>query len=803
MSRYLKNKILNGAGLQAILRRLKPQAVETSQASLSNSSSAQEYQGWAGLYKGRRVLGWVARPDVPNQKYSIRVRIGEYLSDPITANEPRDHLQERSIGDGAYGFRMTIPPQVTLSADSRIEIILAESLAAICLVSQTSISETLASERKRSRQRPVKSKNRKREQQNIVLIWCPISISGLTTQLVQVTEIFRANRIPYRISYHTEPTDKEHREIANWIEPADVDQPKLVLYFERFAEFDRGFDGALKVFYVNLDWLNDGIGPLVRTYADIVLAPVPYLLDQLKENFSNQSVLYMPWPSIFQPPENDATIAHRTDSTIRILYLGNDYDDISRKSPFAVIDAIESCTRTDLRFYLKFRTPLPADIRERLLSSPLVETLIDAPTDSETILRLHREVDVSLIPNECEGNGLTILEAWSLGVVPAVLDGHPMRDIVSDHNGFLIDCDDVGQREQTKLYKTDAARILSFLNSLTIPDVERRRDAVLSMADDLVERQANLQRFLLAVVRMSGIKFKLEKQLLRRAHFEEEGDGRPLIEEVMFSDQSHRAYTKPAELIDIVMTTSQRAEHFRRSFDRLLVAIDKSPYLHRLIIMVDGLDPDTDAVLKSHSARIDQVLWTGSRMGLPYMWNMLRDLVRNTIARTERRPDYVCYIQDDCLIENPESYFKIMVETAETAHPGYLGFVSGFHTAVHPGFAESVLDGNRIIFSDSVDGKNFLARPRTLFGIGPLTWWFSDGMRRGNPGPVRGSHFDLWQWKESPNSLTVQGRVNLILPDLTRHTAVEPESSTWDNDTTAESVRSRVEDGRIYIVNGG
>jgi hypothetical protein len=192
------------------------------------------------------------------------------------------------------------------------------------------------------------------------------------------------------------------------------------------------------------------------------------------------------------------------------------------------------------------------------------------------------------------------------------------------------------------------------------------------------------------------------------------------------------------------------------------------------------------------------VLWTKNQQGLPYVWNSLNNLLRNTINRTELSPDYVCYIQDDCYISDPLIYFDAMVGVAADAMAGYLGFVSGYYTEVHPGFADFDWRGHRVIASDSIDGKNFMASPEVLNSTGGLTWWFNDGTRRGNPGPVRGSHFDLWQWKEAPNSLMQQSRISLVLPDLCQHIAGRAEESTWNNDTTDDAVKRRIEARKIY-----
>ncbi|EAR52121.1 hypothetical protein OG2516_18690 [Oceanicola granulosus HTCC2516] len=756
------------------------------------------YEGWFGLYSSRRVSGWCMVRDDPALKISVRVRVGDYLSDPITANEPREHLEERQCGDGRYGFSLHLPGHLMLAPDTVIEILLAESLLPIQRQSCRKFEAAFNSLPRKSSSGARRARTRRDNQAEVMLLWCPISVSGLTTQLQQVTAILRRHQIAYQISYHTAPTVDAHPELDHWIDPADIDSPKMVFYFERFVPFDRGFEGAFKVFYVNLDWLSDSIIPLVRTYADLVLAPVPYRLDDLRRMFCGQHVEHLPWPPAFAPDHEAAPRTGEAEDKIRVLYIGNDYDEMSRKSPVAVVEAMLACDRTDLVFDLKFRSRLPEEVRARLLAAPQVEKLIDEPTDHAMVRDLHRSADVSLIPNECEGNGLSILEAWALEVVPAVLNGHPMCDVVSETNAFLIECDDLGMREQTKLYRTDARRIGNFLAGLEREDLSRKLVKIREEAPLLLERQNKLERVILDAAHASGLHAKSVRLALREAHQVEPASRRPRIHDLMFGTRSRSTIARSTERIDVMMTTFQRPKLFSRSLEKLVDAMQQSPFEHRLFIAAEELDRETAEILQFYTEHVHQVLWTGQRQGLPYSWNMLGSALQHTIARTEHRPDYVCYIQDDCEILEPSSYFEVMATVANAADPGLLGFVSGYHTDIHPGFATSELEGRQIVFSDSVDGKNFMARPRTLQSIGPLSWWFKDGMRRGNPGPVRGSHFDLWQWQESPNSLKVQRRVNVVLPELTGHSADGAELSTWANDTSPEEVEKRISAGRVY-----
>jgi hypothetical protein len=654
---------------------------------------------------------------------------------------------------------------------------------------------------------PIKKAEMPREKQaNYILIWAPISVCGLTVQLEQVAKILIDKKVDFRVSYHIHP-NIEHPLTNYWIEPCEIDKPKMVLYLERIFEFDRGFDAAFKVFYMNLDWLSGATLSAARVHADLVLCPTNYLLDEMTKMFHNSQVINLPWP-----PHLDYKLhvrsAERTEK-IRVLYVGNDYDEQSRKHPFEVIEAIRSIERNDICFELKFRSPLPLDLRKELEANPRVEIIVDWPSDRRLIQEMYSRADVNLIPNACEGNGLSIIEAWAAGAVPAVLNGHPMIDATTADDSYRINCVQVGEREYAPLYATSSADILDFLNSLTHESVSEKRHAVGNLLGVLKLRQKKLEEVLLSCAKLSGIRNKADRISLEEAHLptkdltNQSARSGDRVKNLLFLDRKQGLYCKKPRQVDVLLTTSRRAWCLRESLDQLLAAIRMSPFTHRLFVAVDALDPGTLAFINSRSAEIDQVIWTKEQQGLPYSWNTLNNMLSNTINRSEDRPDYVCYIQDDCFIKHPSSYFETMVEISYAAMPGYLGLVSGYYTDVHPGFADFEWNGLKVIASDSIDGKNFMGTPKTLASIGPLTWRFKDGTRRGNPGPVRGSHFDLWQWNESPNSLIKQNKINLILPDLCDHIAAKGRESTWNNDTTDEAVTRRVLDKRVYLTRGG
>lgn len=617
-----------------------------------------------------------------------------------------------------------------------------------------------------------------------VLLYCPVAPAGLTVQGAQLVDIFERHGISFQLTYHVAPKLPDHPLARHWVPREQTSPARMILFMERADPKLPYFHDAFKVMYVNLDWLKPLDFAWGRQYMDVVLHPVDYRLDFVRESFRNARVHLLKWPAMCAvEPLPEEPPASGNDDYIDVLYVGNDADAKSRKHPFELIEAILACRNPRVRFWLKFRSPLPVHLDLRLRHASNVAYLKAGFLSDEEMEALYRQVDVNVIPNASEGNGLSILEAAAKGVVPAVLDGYPMKTVVDDTSGFLIPCREIGPKRECVEYQTTSEELGTFFENLSDEEVRARGPGLRRLQEDLVERRDRMERTVLGL---------LHSQKLPAA-------APPAGEQVK---RSREALLKPVDLIDVYMTTCRRPDFLRETLPVLIDACAQSPYEHRITVMADHLDADTWDVLDAFKGRVN-VVASSAKLGLPFMYNQLHDYHRNLCMRTERRPDYVCYIQDDCLIQDPASFFSTLVECREyfDAYEA-VGYVSGYYTEVHPGFEKAALNSTTVVRSDSIDGKQFLA-PRRLFErIGKLSWYFDDGMPRGNPGPVRGSHFDLWQWKEAPNATSKLGLTNLIIPGLCSHLAARETESTWFNATTAERVAERVAEGRVYDTRG-
>ena len=614
-----------------------------------------------------------------------------------------------------------------------------------------------------------------------VLLYCPVAPAGLTIQATQITRIFDKHGISYQLTYYVPPEWPDHPLAEHWVPRARIARPRLMIFMERVDTSLPFFHDTPRVMYTNLDWLKEKDFPWARQYMQVVLHPVDYRLDFIRESFVNARTHLVKWPPVSCIESvNDREMQHSNDdAVINVLYVGNDYDEDSRKHPREVVGAVLSCCNPRLRFSLKFRSALPARIERRLRACDKVEYLSTEILSDEAIEDLYRNADINLIPNASEGNGLSIIEAAAKGVVPAVLDGYPMKTVVDETCGYLLACEELGQKREGTEYRVTEKSLQEFLNGITLEGLKIRRRGLGELQTDLRERTRNLESTLVGLANSQRLPAATPPTAATVA-------------------EARRRYWKDPKLVDVYLSTYRRADNLAETLPRLMQACAASPYEHRVTILVDALDNDTYAILKDYVGQIDIVATTAQR-GLPFLFNMLHDHQHNQALRTERHPDFINYIQDDCLIQAPEIFFETLVN-CYLCFNAYepIGYVSGYYTRVHPGFEKTRFQNLTAILSDSIDGKHFLAPTHVFDRVGKLTWYFEDGMRRGNPGPLRGSHFDLWQWDESPNATSKQGLVNVVLPGLCTHTADHPDQSTWANDTTDEYIETRIGQGRVY-----
>ena len=258
-------------------------------------------------------------------------------------------------------------------------------------------------------------------------------------------------------------------------------------------------------------------------------------------------------------------------------------------------------------------------------------------------------------------------------------------------------------------------------------------------------------------------------------------------------------------IIYSIISAYNRCEFLNKSLQALVNACEKFDAEHLIIVTIDDAKSEmidvVSNIMKKTSIKI-ALIANGYRLGLPYTHNLLFDVVENIRERTDKTPDYICYLQDDCVIKYPQDFFKVMIDSLLSIPAEQRGYVSGYYTPIHPGF-EKHKNKYTIVYSDSITGVNMMAEWKVWRSIGKLTPFLSDGSRRGNPGPNKGSNFDIWQWKESPNSLTKQKRISIIIPGLCSYISKGRQDSSWRSREGENGYyEERIRQGRIYNTRG-
>jgi hypothetical protein len=159
---------------------------------------------------------------------------------------------------------------------------------------------------------------------------------------------------------------------------------------------------------------------------------------------------------------------------------------------------------------------------------------------------------------------------------------------------------------------------------------------------------------------------------------------------------------------------------------------------------------------------------------------------------------FTCYLQDDCIINNNFNYFDDMVELNYLALPyNDIGITSGFKNEIHPGFEKRRLNKKEITLSNTIDGKNIFTFTKKFLRMGKHKFYDSKLRKLGNPGPNRGSQFDIFIWKEDKY---FKNKINVILDNAISiiEESKKRKYSTWSNSEGEEVIQKRLREGRIY-----
>lgn len=543
-----------------------------------------------------------------------------------------------------------------------------------------------------------------------------------------------------------------------WTHQTRVGAPKALVFVGEVTNLADALPDASLILVSDGHFTRDDRTAVAAARARFVLGP-DHAAKTVQSRVPRAAWLPIEWPVLFTPKERPAQPGSSRDPEIIQIFA-----DVAIRGPSErawlreIFEAVRETSNSQLRFTALVQGKLSDELLT-LAQHPRIRVDTSASPRS-AISEQVQPGDLVLILDE-NATGLDVPDVFALGAVPVGLSTAPWRAPLGEG---CLDAQD--KPDAPRSLKERLTRLLDTLTPAVVQGASRTTGPLRKDLDPESRRQA------------------ISKAVVNSTHPE----STPLSE---LEPRSHR-------LIDVYLTTSRRPDFLRETLNGVLQAIDASSYEFRLHVFVDHLDSETLSILAPHIHRLG-ISTTCRQMGLPFLYNLILSHQELAEKRSGRFADYVCYIQDDCLISAPEEYFDWMVSAYERLLPeGKVGYVSGFYCAIHPGFEVRPFRGKHVLLSDSIDGKNFMAPPALLRTVGPLSWYFPDGERRGNPGPTRGSHFDLWQWKESPQSLMAQNRVSIVIPDLCAHIAQSAKDSTWGNETSEDKQLARRSEGRVY-----
>lgn len=323
-----------------------------------------------------------------------------------------------------------------------------------------------------------------------ILIFGPLSPSGLTTQVNQIIEQCNFHNLTFRIHYYTKHLFP-HPAKKYWVNKGEIGKPKLIIMLERFPSYmTKHCLTTPTIYYLNLDWFSNESLTNARLFADGLIFPVDFKFDHLKNKFfDNLACKQLKWPSVIPIEKEKSPV--EGDDTINVLYVGNDYSAKSRKSPKEVVDAILKNKNAKLRFFLKFRSKVPKEIKQKLIDCPQVVYLKDHYTSVKEVESLYSKAHINLIPNESEGNGLSIIESYAKGVIPAVLNGRPMTDNVCQNSGYLIGATINKVKGCGFNYKTTTESILNLFDQIDHTDINKKLEVVKKSIIPKLESRSN------------------------------------------------------------------------------------------------------------------------------------------------------------------------------------------------------------------------------------------------------------------------------------------------------------------------
>ena len=605
------------------------------------------------------------------------------------------------------------------------------------------------------------------------LILCPIGYGGLTNQLNVVVKYFISNNIHFNITWHAKPEiNSELNSFFIDYKEAQLIKYKTVFYFEKFPIY---WKEACNIFYINIDQLSKTDLHYSKIYADYILYPIDYRSDLFSKIYKNKFFINLKW--YYGNNKSDLDKIGLSDEKIRILYIGKNTHISDRKNLNKVISAISKIKDLKYIFTLKLVGDLDLFNHFKIEFNNNVEIITGYLSDVE-IKNLYLNADICLLPNSSEGNGLTILESLQYKCVPIVINGEPMKTILNKDIAYFINYESKKRKKYAFHYDIHFSEIVKTIRSIDKSEVSKKIQSIEKIK--FTELQNEFAHTLEDLI----------IHCTKNSKFE--------IKDILTARKSNFSHLKKVRNIYLVISSYKRFEFFKKTFDQLYTLIKKSNDNFYIDIYIDPDDKTKKLYLDYLSNFNVSITYNQQTLGLSFLMNVIKNKIDNLELKFNQSFDYVCYFQDDLII-NKDSLFDDFINFYENhINQNKVLFLTGFGNEIHPGFFHTEINDEKVILSRSIDGKNFFTSKKKFLQINNQSYYDNKLRKHGNPGPARGSNFDLWLWRDNPYS---KNFFNVILPN---YIDVIEESknikmSTWYNDETELNIQKRKSQNNIYI----
>jgi len=605
------------------------------------------------------------------------------------------------------------------------------------------------------------------------LILCPIGYGGLTNQLNVIVKYFTSNNIKFNITWHAKPQiDSELNPFFIDYKNAQLIKYKTVFYFERFPIF---WKEACNIFYINIDQLSKTDLHYSRIYADYILYPIDYRSDLFSKIYKNKYFINLKW--YYENNKSDLDKIGLSDEKIRILYIGKNTHISDRKNLDKVISAVSKIKDSKYSFTIKLINDLDVFNYLKIKFNKNVEVITSYLSDDE-IKNLYMNADICLLPNSSEGNGLTILESLQFECVPIVINGEPMKTILKKDIAYFINYESKKRKKYAFHYDIHFSEIVKTIKSIDKSEVSKKIQNIKKINFSKLQKE---------------FEHTLEDLIIhctKNKKFE--------IKDILTTRKSNFFKFKNVRNIYLVMSTYKRFEFFKKTFEQLFSLIRRSNDNFYIDIYIDP-DDKTKKLYFDYLSNLNvSMTYNHQKLGLPLLMNMIKTKIKNLELKSHVSFDYVCYFQDDLII-NKECLFDNFINIYENhINQNKVLFLTGFGNEIHPGFAHTKINKEKVILSRSIDGKNFFTSKKKFLQINNQPYYDNKLRKYGNPGPARGSSFDLWLWRDSAYS---KNFFNIILPEYLNvfESSKKPDNSTWNNSEEEEVIDYRKKIKAIYF----